>query len=492
MRKYLPYIKIFTVEAICMIIELCSSYLSYPYFGNGHSVWVAIIAVVLLSNSIGNIIGGRLSNKTKETGKDYTGLVFAIAALSIGATLVLSDYILPVISAIIPISGLAALVGSLILFMPCAVCFGTIGPQIMYNASQDDDYSGKKTGLIYALSTTGGLTGTLIGGFVLVPLLGCRAILIVCILLTIALSVISSNILKNPKALCCAVTACVCIVMSIASAFQGANWINEEYGYAHFDSEYNRITIANTVIDGHPARTMSMASGFESGTYLDGNKYELIFDYMKKLDELVYKNNNIESKSTLMVGGAAYQFPKYLVTHYTDKNITSVEIDPEVTKLARKYFFINEIENQYAERFQSVNDDGRVFIANTTQKYNVIFNDVFAGKSPVSTLTTIEFVKLVKNALTDNGIYAINIVAGTQSDEQNFLKAEANTVKFAFKHVYLYQIHDNPENGLSNFILIATDSDIQLQPDSAIEFADGLILTDDYCPVESLLPKSLS
>ena len=141
----MPYIKIFTVEAICMIIELCSSYLSYPYFGNGHSVWVAIIAVVLLSNSIGNIIGGRLSNKTKETGKDYTGLVFAIAALSIGATLVLSDYILPVISAIIPVSGLAALVGSLILFMPCAVCFGTIGPQIMYKASQDDDYSGKKT-----------------------------------------------------------------------------------------------------------------------------------------------------------------------------------------------------------------------------------------------------------------------------------------------------------------------------------------------------------
>ena len=51
-------VTIFFTEIICMILEVCASYLFSPYFGSSNYVWTGIIGVILLSNSIGNYIGG--------------------------------------------------------------------------------------------------------------------------------------------------------------------------------------------------------------------------------------------------------------------------------------------------------------------------------------------------------------------------------------------------------------------------------------------------
>ncbi len=39
-----------------------------------------------------------------------------------------------------------------------------------------------------------------------------------------------------------------------------------------------------------------------------------------------------------MIGGAAYEFPKYYVENCPEAEIDVVEIDPEVTELAKEYF----------------------------------------------------------------------------------------------------------------------------------------------------------
>ena len=63
MKKYRYEIIIFTVDAICMILELIASRLISPYFGNSNLVWTSVIGIILLSGSVGNYLGGIIADK---------------------------------------------------------------------------------------------------------------------------------------------------------------------------------------------------------------------------------------------------------------------------------------------------------------------------------------------------------------------------------------------------------------------------------------------
>ena len=58
MKKYKLEVVLFVINAIYMILELIASRLLSPYFGSSNLVWTSIIGIILLSNSIGNYIGG--------------------------------------------------------------------------------------------------------------------------------------------------------------------------------------------------------------------------------------------------------------------------------------------------------------------------------------------------------------------------------------------------------------------------------------------------
>ena len=63
MKKYKLEIVLFVINAIYMILELIASRLLSPYFGSSNLVWTSIIGIILLSNSIGNYIGGKIADK---------------------------------------------------------------------------------------------------------------------------------------------------------------------------------------------------------------------------------------------------------------------------------------------------------------------------------------------------------------------------------------------------------------------------------------------
>jgi hypothetical protein len=63
MKKYKLEIVLFVINGIYMILELIASRLLSPYFGSSNLVWTSIIGIILLSNSIGNYIGGKIADK---------------------------------------------------------------------------------------------------------------------------------------------------------------------------------------------------------------------------------------------------------------------------------------------------------------------------------------------------------------------------------------------------------------------------------------------
>lgn len=473
-------VTIFFTEIICMILEVCASYLFSPYFGSSNYVWTGIIGVILLSNSIGNYIGGRLAQKKD---KDYLPIVFLLASgftFMIGA---FSDVVCYFILGSINDNMFSSLISSLILLLPSEICLGTVPPQIMTRTANKSD---KDIGLIYMLSTIGGLVGTFVGGYFLIPRIGVNVIVILCGLILLVFG-FTTKFSKKISAAYIFVLAMALFNISLVA--MSGNKFSIVQGDLVFDSEYNRIMIGEGVSndDGKRIRYMKMAQGFESATYIDEElRYELIFDYMKSFDTTI----NMEGRhrtDTLMIGGAAYQYPKHVLAHYDDVNIDVVEIDPKVTELAKKYFYLQDCIDEFdpdSSRIELINQDAKVYIKHCDKKYDIIYNDAFAGNTPVRTLTTQESAREVKNLLNSDGLYVINIVGNIKTGKDKFIRAECHTLSTVFHNVYIKPCMSE-DNDLLNYMIVATD--VELNMDS-MDYGDGVILTDNYCPIESLLP----
>lgn len=469
---------IFTIEAVCMIIELCASYIISPYFGNGNIIWTCIIGTILLANSLGNYIGGLLSDKNK----DYISRSFLFSAVFLAMICVSKDIFLSVISGTIENTYASGALAIFLLFFPCEVALGTVPPQIM-NRESKRELTGKTQGIVYSLSTLGGLSGTVLGGFVLIPSFGCHAVLVISLAIICVLFLGSIDGLKK-RLICCVVSILLC---GFASIFSDDLVFNDNYKM--FDTKYNRVVIIDDVDEhGDNIRVMSMSAGFESMTYTDeGKRYDLSFEYCKRAAEVAENYHDI-----LMIGGAGYQFPKYILAN-TDKNIDVVEIDGDVTELAKKYFYLQDCLDEFdaaGDRCNLITDDGKVYVANTDKKYDMIFNDAFAGEVPVASLSTYETMLQIKNVLTENGIYCINILGSADSTCSSFARSEINTLKKAFKHVYVLRANGESDPSVfQNLIVIATDSENGFINDVEFDFSDAVIITDDYCPVNKLAER---
>ena len=76
-------------------------------------------------------------------------------------------------------------------------------------------------------------------------------------------------------------------------------------------------------------------------------------------------------------------------------------------------------------------------------------------------------------------------------ENSNFIKAEVNTLKHVFKNVYVVPCNDlNNYERVQNNMVIATDDTLFFENSINLDIQlNTIILTDNYCPVDSLIPK---
>ena len=171
-----------------------------------------------------------------------------------------------------------------------------------------------------------------------------------------------------------------------------------------------------------------------------------------------------------------------------------IEIDPEVTQLARKYFRLTDSPNI------SIHDeDARIFLNRTNKKYDVIYGDAFKAQSPPYNLTTKEVVKKYYDSLNNDGVMLVNIIASVEGSRGKFLRAEYATFKSFFPHVYIFLVN-KPNDGkvVQNIMLVAVKNKKELKLESQDPEINSYlsniwkgkieentpILTDDFAPVE--------
>lgn len=497
MKKYRFEIILFVVNAAYMILELVASRVLAPFFGTSNLVWTSVIGIILLSSSIGNYIGGIIADKKNVSSKFKAILLFSF--LTIIVIPFVQVKILTAISTIFSDIKVGAILATVLLFFIPSLLVGVLSPIILKLKLDSIDSAGKTSGKISAISTIGGIVGTFFGGFYLIPNFGSIHILFVLALSFIYLIPLVDFKLTFKSAGAIVLTTVVCLIimnynmdMNEITGVQVKNDIIDS-GSVSYDTQYGRVLIYNAMRGEDEVRVLNIDSGFESATFINKEKRnELVFEYTKYYD-LMFKAN-IDIKDTLMIGGAGYNYPKYFISHYQDKTMDVVEIDGEITEIAKEYFYLNDLIREYKleenKRLGLITDDGRVYLNQNNKKYDAILNDAFAGNSPAKTLTTKEAAERIKASLNTNGVYLTNIISALEGEESKFIKAEVNTLKQVFKNVYIVPCYDVDPNEPQNTMVIASDDDLVLDKTYKYEIEENeIILTDDYCPVDTLIPK---
>lgn len=486
---------IFFVNLFEMIYELVASRAIAPYYGNGNYTMTAIIAVMLLSGSLGNMIGGKLTRSDNK----YTtvGFLFLLSTVVLSFSLSSIPYMYSFLNSVFTDIRISISIYALMFFVP-ALVMGIFTPIAMDDILQKypKERIGEINGRIHAVIAIGSLGGTVLGGFVLIPAMGTNTIfaVIMCFMLFVGLFY-EMLYMKDHKdrfniarivvivLLCIAFTAHQFIDLQKTKVFAG-DYSNE----MSFDTAYGRILVYDYVNDnGDSVRMYRMGDSYASATYLDDDKkYDPVFPYIKTYD---YAQEYLDVKNALMIGAAAYQYPKHFISSYTDESMDVVEINGESTDIAMKYFFLDDLINEYgSERLNCITADGRVYMNQTEKVYDTILCDCFSGGSPVGTLCTVEFCRLLKSKLTPDGVYMANCIGPLVGEHGLFIRSEAKTLSQVFRYVYaLPTVSENKIEDCHNWMLVATDN--PYRPDIAFDITfgdDDYILTDDFCPAEAL------
>ena len=504
-KKYKLEIVLFIVNAIYMILELIAQRILSPYFGSTNLVWTSVIGVILLSTSVGNYIGGIIADKCKEDNvKLETNIIINMIAsglLVLFIPLVQRTFIL-VITSIINDIKIGAIITTLLLFFLPSMFIGMLSPIIIKLKMNKLENVGKISGKIYALATLGSIIGTFLGGFILVPNFGSNEILFVLSsILFLQIILIFDGLEKNKIKLTLVVICLITINTIFFVTFYKQNLKNGEEVkkgkigvYVNFDTQYGKVTVYNTNSKLGKIRNLNIDKGHESATYIENDKiYELVYEYTKYYD-LMFKANK-EINDVLMIGGAGYSYPKYYISHFENKNMDVIEIDEKITQLANEYFYLDKLKSDFDleknERLKCITQDGRIYLNSNTKKYDAILNDSFSGNIPAKTLTTLEAVEKIYNSLNKNGVYLTNIISALDGENSKFLKAEVKTLKNFFKNVYVIPCRNKDDKSLvQNNMVIATDENINYNKNTIINYENGIVLTDNYCPVDTIIPKN--
>ncbi|MDM8301738.1 spermidine synthase [Collinsella tanakaei] len=219
--------------------------------------------------------------------------------------------------------------------------------------------------------------------------------------------------------------------------------------------------------DGSLARILRTRGVYQSATHLDERRFEPVFAYQRGFSVVFDVEDAMRAASghgisrVLALGGGGYAWPKYALTEHPDLAMTVVEIDPEVTSLARRLFFLDELERIAGARLQLVCDDGRTVLERDAAEgaaYDVIVNDTFSGAEPVRGLATIEAMRAARSCLTPGGIYITNVVSRGEGTDVTFLRDVVATLSAVFAHVWVLPVTEELFAGEDNYLVVASDA----------------------------------
>ena len=502
-RRVLLLITVFVAGMVSLGVELTAARLLDPFFGNSLIIWAVLIGIVLLYLTVGYYVGGNWADR-----KPYYRVLYQIAAWAAFLIGVVPFVARPVL--LWSMQGFAEysagiLVGSLLgvvaLFSIPVTLLGCVSPFAIRLSMADErvESSGHVAGRLYALSTVGSLVGTFLPVLVLVPNIGTRNTFLFFSFLLLAVSLVGLFIELQGRALLYLLMPAILIVLILV--LPGSVVKPVEYGKLLHETEsaYNYIQVVEwgdevllKLNEGQGVHSVYAPDSVLVGGVWD---YFLIAPYFNNAP---YKADQVGSLA--LIGSAAGTVPKQYTAIYGPIPIDGAEIDPEIIRVGREYFDMNE------PNFNAVAQDGRYFLRNSPKQYDVIAVDAYRPPYIPFHLATREFFAEAREHLTENGVVVVN--AGRTHTDWSLVEVLASTLKTEFPNVYLVDLA-NPGQDLINVLVVATKQPTQLENlaenaaliDNPIlkqvteasipraeEFTEpSVAFTDDKAPVEQIV-----
>jgi spermidine synthase len=524
-------VAVFVAGGALLGLEIASSRVLAPFFGNSLYVWGALIGVVLAGLSTGYWLGGVVADR-------YPRPSLLVAVLGVGGLLVLTipyvdGWMLDRVVAWDPGPRLNPLVATIALFGIPSVVLGTASPVAVRLRARSIERLGHTAGRLFAISTAGSIAGTFATAFWLIPELGTDQVLAAAALalLLAAAAVALVERLVAPLALALVLAAVsVSAVVSLApssgdtvAASQLRNWSpvyrrqaagqlggfeDNQAGYkvVHTkDSQYHRIA----VVDDEESRYLRFDSSFQSGMYLD-DPFRTRFGYSDYL-QLAFAYRP-QSRRVLYIGLGGGSAPKRTWRDFPDARVDVIELDREVVNVAYRYF-----ELPRDPRLQVEVEDGRRFLARNDGPWDTIIVDAFYSDSIPFHLATREFLELARTRLAPGGTVVSNIIGAVRGPDSRLFRSMLRTYRAVFPAVSIHPVLDSGGKDLGvvrNLILVSSESAspskefllerwrevrrrspgapdltaaIRARVDQAVSTADVPVLTDDYAPTDALL-----
>ncbi len=489
-----PYIIVFTASACTLIIEIVAGRILAPTIGVSLYTWTSIIGIVLAGISLGNYLGGRIADRYPSP--TTLGVILLASGVASIAILPIDHFAsdaflgLPIIPRIILLTTT--------LFIVPAVILGMVSPVVIKLRLSDLNQTGNIVGKIYAVSTAGSILGTFLTGFVLVQLLGTRLVILIVSLILLAMAVIFGNLTRAWKT--SAALGLIALAVLAASV-----WTDSLKTDCIRESNYYCIKVRARDIAEREVRILYLDALLHS--YVDiKDPLFLHYSYEKVFGDvastIAHQNPGMDS---LFIGGGGYTMPRFLEVMFPDANVEVVEIDPEVTQVATEYLALPA-----DTAIITYTEDARTKLQELPKgKYEFIVGDAFNDVSVPYHLTTLEFNQMVFGLLSQDGLYAINIVDKMHSGR--FLRSVVATLQQTFPHVYVMRDNNNWDSD-DRYTFVVTAA---RQPITAARIADAnrqldrgaivtrfmpedelarwfdagpkTILTDDFVPVDGML-----
>ena len=501
------YVVAFLTGAIVMSFEMLGSRYLGPYFGSGIYTWAALISTVLAALCAGYFLGGSLADR-------YPSLRFLGATVTVGSVylLLLPAFAEPVLQFFvwniddIKLGSLAAALA--IMFFPITL-LGMYSPFAIRLLLRSEHNSGVVSGTVYGISTAGSILGTLGTTFFLIPLIGSRAITFTLG----SIGIFAGALLVGATwsgwrraqlgVLAALLVSCdLLLPISLVKAEEPfdpnirSEMLKRKNGLiAHVETVYNDIFVSK---DASLLKMNFQWNGWQfhelQVNLADPDDLPLL--YTRAMSIAAIYPQDIKRVLVLGLGGGS--IPIYLDHFLPDARIDTIELDPGVIDVAKKYFGLRE-----TTRFRLAESDGRVYLKRHTELYDLIIVDAFTGSYIPFHLMTREFYQLVRDRLAPHGVAAFNIIPSVKLFDSN-----VRTLKLVFNNLDFFNSGDRSLS-VSNVIVLGrldpfTEAEalqkatvaqarynfrydvsrlITARRIETPKAANGEVLTDDFAPV---------
>jgi len=522
---------VFIASFCTLVIELVAGRMMAPYVGVSLYTWTSIIGVVLAGISIGAYLGGRIADRyPRSSTLGWLLFLSGLGAFSISPLTNLvggAQFQTTLMTRIL-------LITTIIFFIPSCL-LGMISPVVVKLTLSNLEKTGNVVGKIYAFSTLGSILGTFATGFFLISWMGTRYILLTMGIILIISAFLFGGFFRSKKNLTLFFLFLLLSMLlplvglhvyattepeefsfssspieSIKKMFTYAfKFPLEEEAYFFKESDYYTIKLKKNIRgnNGNVLESLVLDHLVHSYTDLQDPLY-IEYEYIRMYEEMVrWQAKKRTSLKVLFVGGGGYTFPRFIETKYPKAEIHVVEIDPEITRVAKKYLGISD-----KTKIRSFNEDGRWFVMNCKEKgtYDFIFGDAFNDLSIPYHLTTQEFAMQLKSLLKPGGVLLANVIDSFKKGA--FMPSYIRTLEEVFGkgNVQLLTLtSDYDKIGISTCVVVASpqkldmDDFIRTIKEKGGEITSNVmpqeqlqeylkeryfvILTDDYVPVDNLI-----